>query len=298
MDPFKRRCLIVVAFLIAVIVATSITERICGKSSEHCLSTWLHPANKDNFRVVAAEHGSDEPRDCFRFETWNQTALGDTSLSLTSFFFAAPTGFVDFNNTSLIFISLYIAITSFLFHATYGEVSRMYDILGIRLATFSIAIDAVVFTFSKASSRTFIQNAYIVVCKTSVLLIIGYVSWFQWRILPAEWHSRLLNKPEFKSTSVNIYYNLVALPFVIVAFIVQRQTLRRKPITMVSVVVFIATGTGLLIGAQNSHCPDHPQIVSMHSFGHLCIGIGLAALAALFYESGETGSYTLLRGIV
>lgn len=268
-----------VTFLGVVGLTTGILEGVCGKSSQHCLSTWLHGANKDNHRVVHHEHGNNASRDCFDFDTWNETALGDTALALSSFFVATPITYISYDNVALVTISLYIAITSFLLHATYGEVSRMYDVLGIRMATFAIALDAVPITFRRAKDGSHIENIYISICKLCILLVIGYVAWFQWRILPAEWHSRLLDKPEFKNTSVTFYYNVVASPFVIIAIISQRlYNTRAFVITIAS----LALGSGLLWAFQDQDCPSHPQTLSAHSFGHLFIGIGLTGLAAVF----------------
>lgn len=289
----EPRVILCIFIFIVVTAATGVLEVICSKSSERCLSTWLHPANQDNFRVVKHEYGANASRDCFDFDTWNKTALGDTALSVSSFFFLLPVAFVHPLTTSTIAASMYIAITSFLFHATYGEVSRMYDVIGIRVASWAVATDAVSLLIGLPESKT--DVIFMVFCKWAVVLIIAYVIWFQWRILTADWHDRLLSMPEFKESITSVYYNLAALPFIIYPLFRKRHELLEDRVGATTIVICSGLGAVLLWIARDADCPKYPQSISPHTIAHLLLGTSLAALSYVFLGMrGSTPKYTKL----
>lgn len=272
-----------IAFLLWVFITAALvtTFFVCGDSSQKCAGTWLHGANKDNFRVIQHEHGDNADRDCFDFKTWNQTAFGDTALSMSSFYFILPVAYLSLTTSALTASTMFLGIVSFLFHATYGEVSRMYDILATRMIGLACAIDVAMLVFNE--KRTIGFSLYILTCKKSVLLVLGYVAWFQWRILTADWHKRLLNMPEFKSTEVTVYYNLVPLLFLLYPYWQRRKDIMQHLKSVFVAIVFLGAGVGCLIWSQSHASCSKLQLLSSHVFGHMLTGIGLAGVNALHF---------------
>ena len=84
----------------------------CGKSSENCKSTWLlHRVH--NKEIIYDDHGANYSRSCYDFDTRHTTALGDSVLSISSFFFVLPVIYVQESTVIFVSAAVILACTSF-----------------------------------------------------------------------------------------------------------------------------------------------------------------------------------------
>lgn len=285
----KIRYVLMIIYLIIITVICIVTNEVCHNDSSACTASWWKGRHTEN------ELSWDHDRGCFNQSLRGETMFGDNTMTWSSLYFAAPIVFLRVKNFWLVLATVWIATTSFIFHATYSPTANSYDIIGIRAFSTVIVIELLCVSLI-TSAQSWIQTVKYVFLKGIVVLMVYYIGRLQWEHSS---HTLLNNHVHlsyyYRDRSWTYAWVLVPLLFMLPhAYndIFKTQN-RHNTLKILSVLVFIGIGVGLLIGGHNG-CGTLQWYEQSHFYGHLFVALGLIQICSLEIWETSTNDYNLL----
>lgn len=241
----------------------------CGKDSERCRGTWLTHFGDDS--IFFESMGGNATRGCFSLALAKETALGDSVLSLSSVFFGVGVVYVRPGNAGMVVCAVMVAVASFVFHATYGELARFYDIISTRLVGAGMACDVLVLYLPAV--RTRVEVGAVLVVKGFLMCGAGYLTWCLYMV---------------KNDGLRLWDRQYTLEWLAIPggvgfvgmVVAGRPWGLEEAVRLGMGVGFVAVGGWMLFESRDP-CHEKSQFHGTHVWGHFLIGIGLAVVASL-----------------
>lgn len=245
----------------------------CGKSSEKCKNTWLLK-HVHNYDVIYNDHGANYTRSCYDFDTRNTTALGDSVLSASSFFFILPLFYIRETTIIIVSAAVILTCTSFYLHATYLESARHLDITITQLQSFAILVDIFPLQYDYIQAIKLLQpyqRASVFGAKILVVMSVGYLNY--------------LGRPNtnLSGDTTNILWIGCPIPVIFWCIYFRYKDIivsNSQATRAITALIFYITGL-LCLGLAANTCHSPSQFSSAHYWGHLSIGISSSALVSM-----------------
>lgn len=280
-------------YFVVITVICIVTNEVCHDDSSGCLATWWRGKHMEN------ELSWTHDRGCFNMTLAGKTMFGDNAMTWSSLYFGAPVVFIRIKSFWFVLGSVWIAITSFIFHTTYSSTAHGYDLIGLRVFSAIVMIELLSSSFVTAM-QTQVETIKFIVFKGIPVSIVYYIGKLQWEqseysLWKEAMHVFVTHPYRERSWT----YAWATVPTVIIVLYVCNDIFKKKveyniPM-LLSVLIFIGIGAGLLIGGPND-CGDRYWLQQTHFYGHFFIAIGLTQLSGLKiwkYPSNENG-YTVV----
>lgn len=265
---------------ILVTIACIVTNAKCGNDSSKCTATWWNTS-----RYTENDLALDHDRGCFDMTLAGETMFGDTINTWSSIYFAIPIAYITEKNFWLVFISLWIASTSFVFHATYSKTANMYDVVGLRLFSVVVFIELFIALEAYKANSTIPRRIVLFFGRGLSIFTIGYVGYLQW------------DNNNYRDRAYTYAWASIPLGFILLYLLFRHFNKTRDlgisiGIGVFSLICFIV-GSVMLI-RSDMECGDELWIEHEHFYGHLFAGIGMGVIASMDIWTQNT-DYSILE---
>lgn len=259
--PFSvvARC---VVWIVLVVIGSVIAEQVCGRHGQSCQSgSWRRWSATSEIY-----HKSDVGRSCFHPNSDLSTPVSSVSSFgiMSSAMLIVPAfrrGLVG-----IVLMSTYLAICSFLWHASASSKGHVLDVSGLRVIGFGVALDLwTAFRIFQDNPELYGKGRlpFWICIAINVAILGGATVWAYFA------HAGLRNHVAF-----------IAIPVIIGVIAVagfgrnELYWILHQWGMWFAFACYLIAGVGLEIDSHTS-CEDVSNWLNIHVYGHLFIGIGL-----------------------